>query len=352
MAEHDDRLPDFGLSDSSEKLPSIEEIIAEEQKARADEDKFLKKENNKKNSKRVLVGVSGLAVTGLVIGSIWMFNPFNDKQNIKHNDPDRTEVTASPNENYNKQDPNHVETAFGQDAIPFKTKEWQVENFVDQEETDEATLRENILKFEAGSSLEGASGTLPSEETGFTSDLGQAELEDGTFNPLFSYWTKESFTYEVGAMTERLLNPLFGGWDSFQLADSNANANFDPNVFIDLFTTDFLDRNLDKPRSEWVPVFADWNSNDYGLGDKLPKTASRWFGQVVSSQADFVYNDDLNQYDVEFIAQVKWSAWDTKQVKLEKTGTLTLNLVSNAQDLNQDSNKRVLINGGSLKVDG
>lgn len=197
-----------------------------------------------------------------------------------------------------------------------------------------------------------ASQTLPSEKAGYTADDSKIFNPDGTFNTDYSYWTAESFQAATGNYIARLTSPEYGGWSSFQFSDTYAANNFDPAIFTDMFTRQFVEENQDKPFKEWVPIYADWDSNDYGLADQLMFDGPRWFGNVTGTVADFKFNDDLAFYTVDMEVKIKYIAWSKDQTKLERTGTLNLELVPNSGEYAKYNGFKVLINKASLKVDG
>ena len=347
----DEELAGLDLTEIENQDQSIDDIIAEDKKAQDDEDSFLRKEKNKKRSKVVRFSVLGVLIVAGTVGGVLVFDPFGGDQKIGDNSKNTTKVDDNDNNNSGDlfNDPDSVkEDDFYKDKyIPFDTDDWQQSSY--DSKKDSETLRNDVLKTTSGNSLDRSSGTLPSETNGFTSDITKIELDDGTINPMFSYWTKEVFEFEVGLITERLLNPVFGGWEDYQWAEYNASVGFPVNLFSDIFTERYFSENIDNPYAEWVPVYADWNSDNYGLSDQMLPSGSRWFGQAVSSEVVFTYDEDTSQYNVVYVVNVKFTAWKQDQTKLEKNGTLTLNLVSNV-DLMNSSNNRVLIDGASLKI--
>lgn len=349
-----DELPDiFSKSDNADL--SLEELMAADAADSAAEDKQLNKTRKKSSAKKiVLISTAGTIAAGLVVGAL-VFNPFGGSWNF--NDGDRNKVssekvepTAIPTLEVNPEDLVKSDEDFAKEnRFPIKVDDWQKERHSDQ---DISGMLPEILGSLSDTNLASSANTLPSESTGFTSDQSQIELEDGTPNPLYSFWTAESFTSEVGTYTERLLNPVFGGWELYQYAFTPANTFLDIELFSDMFVDDWRNNNTETPYSEYVPVFADWGANDYGMGDVLLASGSRWFGEVVTSNTEFVYDMEAQQYRATMVADVKFTAWSKDQQRLEKTGTLTLTLVPNVDGNLNSSGHKVLIESGSLKVDG
>lgn len=339
--------------------------------------------NKKKKNKIIALSVAGL----VLLSSIGVISGVALNNNSEDNDSSATS-TSSQNDTTNDGDgsilledvpeSDLVETAdgvanpkknfFEEDGkeFPIKLEDWQLESArnitvsndeTNNEEHSSGILGDNAISDEIKSSLyqklattdvDSASNTLPSEKSGYTSDDSK-EIIDGIPNPDYSYWTKESFQADLGNSIERLINPIYGGWAFYQYSENNPAA-FDVNIMSDMFTNDYLEKHSTSNPSNYIPVFADWNSNDYGMGDILLTNGSRWMGEVIYSDTEFVYNDDTNSYNVNYTAQVRFVAWSVNQETLEKYGTLKLKLVPN--NLNQGSSShKVLIDDASLVME-
>lgn len=231
---------------------------------------------------------------------------------------------------------------------PVKLEKWQMKPYVTQK-SDPNTVKQ-VLNLYSSTGIASAAGTLPSEASGYTSDSSKEYLEDKSINPMFSYWTQESFERQVETYTERLINPVFGGWDRNQYSAYPGNRDFDVTNISDMFTDRWKTENASKKYSEYVPVYADWDGNDYGMKDRLLASGSRWIGQVSESSSDFTYDETKQQYTVKMTTKVTFTAWDKDANKIEKKGTLVLDLVSNADNENSSKNT-VLIDGATLTMD-
>lgn len=363
-----------GFSFDEDSSKSFDEIVADDLKSDADEDKIINASNRKELFKKVgLIAVGVIAVLAIAF-SLLVLKPFGGEQNVGNNgtdtetiepteapEPEPTpEVTHTFEPNEDIDDDFYLEE---RNRFPVDTEEWQEEPFVVENEAKpvenedgEEVMRvdysnidqPSVLQTWEGTSLMNSAGTLPSEAAGFTSDVTKVELEDGSLNPDFSYWTTEVFTLQTGMHIERLINPTVGNWSYYQY--SQAGGTFQINAIADMFSDDWFERNAGKKLSEYVPVYADWNANDYGMADKLLASGPRWYGKVTDSTSEFVYDMETLQYTVNFTADVSFTSWAKDQTKLEKTGTLTLKLISNANGANS-SGYRVVIDDASLKVD-
>ena len=345
-------LPDFELPET-ECEQSIDEIIAEDNAAKKNEEAFFKKGDVKKKSKTALFGVLGGVVAVGTIAGIVLFNPFGGNQKDANPEPKVVATTVAPTDKATDggdKPPTQAqidnEQFFIENPFPIKLDKWQKEAFDLESGKGISKIKESVLKTSKGSNLSTSSKTLPSEAQGFTSK------KTDKFNPLYAYWTKEVFESEVTTMTERLINPVFGRWTLMQESDMKPNENFYISLFEDLMTDDYYRDNFEKPYSEWVPVYADWNHNDYGMPDSLVWNGMpKWFGKVTSSVTEFSKDSKTGAQSAKYTAKVKFTAWDVKtQGKITKKGTLVLDLVPNDKELNS-SNNRVLINGASLEVE-
>lgn len=153
-------------------------------------------------------------------------------------------------------------------------------------------------------------------------------LADGSFNPMYSAWTKETFHVELQKSITRFINPEFGGWTGAQYSSwPRSNDSVLVNRMADMFTADYLTENEGKPVSSYLPLFADWNNNDYGLGDTLLNPGPRWYGVLQNATITFDKDEETRAYTAKVVADVKYTAWTKDQSKVERNGTLTLNVV-------------------------
>lgn len=364
-----DELPDDPFGGEGER--SIEDLIREDQELADAEDAILDDEKKAGRTKKIVAACTGVVVLGVVITAAFMYNPFGGSQTVGEKDPSTISNSSDnggeangpvdPNDPYegnniSEEEQDKIaptvkdEETFYQaegNEFPVETEEWQ-QDVYDPSVLSEA--RGPILDSTNGSGLKDDSGILPYEAAGYTSDDSKQRLEDGSINPSYSFWTAESFTAEVAVMQERLLNPTFGGWGLVQYPAYPGNISYNSDILGDMFTPEFENRNADKQFSEYMPIYADWNGDNYGGNDSLLETGPRWYGEITNSSYEFVWNDSENAYDVNVTADVKFTAWAKNQSKLEKNGRLTLKLVANTEDT-QDTGHKVLIDDASLKVE-
>lgn len=318
-------------------------------------------DTSKQKKKRTILLSSGVALLVAAGAAVMFWEPITDTLNFNtdrsavEGDVITQEDEASAEEWDNIEDSEYdgPDESFAQQEgkeFPIKVEDWQVEgrSFIE----DKNTLREHHLGYAEAIHLSTDANVLPQEAAGFTSDESQQTLEDGTLNPMYSYWTAEVFQTQTADILERLLNPVYGEWGLYQYAEYKPNSQFAIENLEDIFTTAWLTENSGKSYGEYVPVYADWNENNYGLEDTLLVSGNRWIGSVDNLTTEFEYDMDTQQYVVDLTADVTFSAWTNDEDTLERTGTLTLELVSNAQEANSNSDYKVLVNNASLTVDG
>jgi hypothetical protein len=191
---------------------------------------------------------------------------------------------------------------------------------------------------------------LPSREAGFTDNPDESTLEDGSLNPMYSYWTLEGFNESVNHTLQRFVNPLFGNWELYQYASSKDLVN-DPNQlplrFRDVYDLNYLDSMKDKPVKDWLPVYADWAGNNYGLSDKLvAEPGPRWMGKLENVNTVFNYEATTQTYLVNVEADVKYEVWTKDQEALTKTGKITFDVIPGEPG----SGSKYLITNSKLEV--
>lgn len=196
---------------------------------------------------------------------------------------------------------------------------------------------------------------LPSEEGGFTADPNKAYNDDGSLNPLYTMWTQELFTTQVGYHLEKLLNPEFGGWSTYQFPDDGGSGKFNINNMRDSFTDSWLEKfdaaNSAGKASTVMPVLADWNGDNFGRDDLLDTVSVRWYGNVTGYTYDFDYNQETQRYSVNAKYDVSYTAWTKDQKKLQRDGVLEVKLIANGTDENNSSDYKVLIDQATLTLE-
>jgi hypothetical protein len=128
-------------------------------------------------------------------------------------------------------------------TIPYHT--WK--NRPDYEQ-----LKQQAIKWTQLTPISAYTITIPSREFGFTDDIEEIWLleEDGEYrlNLKFAYILKEDIEYSIAVTLHRLINPIFGGWDTAQ-----------PNMFfMEIFEDLYFIPDPDDPNEPMYAWHTDW----------------------------------------------------------------------------------------------
>lgn len=331
----------------------LEDILQNSGSDTAGDDTVLRKKARKKQKRNIIIASSATLMVASVVGAgvFLNLNPFGGKQHTGE-EIDTTSYEEPQNTGGVDGDFSGVEEFWAKDGkyFPVEMDDWEKKPIA---ETDAPNKdRDSILNtvLNSSSDLHSASSTLPSEASGFTSNQDEAVLDDGLPNPQYSYWTAELFQVEAHSSIERLINPVYGDWERFQYSAFDAGRKFDPSIFNDIFTQRFIEENSGKQPREYLPVFADWEANDYGESRLLGNGGPRWFGKIENSTTDFIYDDKKGAYTAKFKGNVVFTAWTKDEKKLTRKGTLELTFVPN-DDSSPNSPYRVLIDQARLSME-
>lgn len=302
---------------------------------------------DRKNKKSKLPLIAALVAAVVIVGgggtALWLTLSPGSAQI----DPDRNKgKTQAVGEREIDPDTEQDASFNTEDGVfPIPLDDWQKLQGTDGLNAEqEAALIQTL----SGSDLYSSAFVLPSESSGFTSNDELIYNEDGTLNPLYSFWTQESYTSGAGQIIEKFLNPRFGNWEAYQGKGANPNSIDPTALFPNTFTADALKNT--EPVAKWLPIYADWNDNNYGRSD-LSATGQRWYGQVEESLSEFVWDEATSQYSVNFTANVKFTAYKSNGEKVSEKGVLTLEFVANPGG-ERGSGGKVLVNRSSLTIGG
>lgn len=368
------------MAENENELFDLEKLIAAENKDKSRENKELRDHRGKEKRKKLLIFIpTGLVVVGLAV-TLLMYNPFVGNGGAKVDDPTATPtpsatsgtpVATGKQEWWQKEDSkfpvdvpkwtteaaptNHQETPERNDDDSDSGKDDDSSGTNSDDAYEELLndrfgnesdalkkLYEDSEKTYEGEALANAAGQLPSREGGYTDDVDERELEDGSLNPLFSFWTREGFTGEVGVLFNRLTNPVFGDWQS---ASENGVDQGAMDTLSDLFTSEWLNNN--SPGS--LPIVTTENAPIKDV-DYLPEGGVRWVGVIdpASESWNFVYDQELKGYSVTYNATVTYSAWKQDKGVVSFDANLELHMVPNSLGQNTSSGNKILIDKASL----
>ena len=148
---------------------------------------------------------------------------------------------------------------------------------------------------------------------------------------------------------QRLINPVYGGWEDLQNSSTVSSSSAPVSMFSDMFDSDHADAVSSASLSEaksLVPLFADWSANGYD-GKYTDKSTSSLVGVADSMSCDYniagVSTDSIScTVNVTYHVEMKDGS-DKTEAK-----TLTINYKPNYDDT-ASSSRRILID--SIKQD-
>lgn len=305
------------------------------------------------NKKRILITIiSAVIVVSLFgLGAV-MLSRFNSNQDIQKGD--QIEV--------NNQSAQDIYRGF---TYPIVVPEWTKVPYLLLGEKGNTFFEDEILNHEATDWVRYSSGgevakVLPSRLAGYTNNMEEMTTESGALNVFFSYVLQEDIEFAVATYTHRLINPIFGSWESFQEYESNPKTTFTVDTLSDMFTQRWFDENIkvDEDYSK-LPILADWDGElakkyNFVQGES---PAPRFFGLADQENisGSYVINDMGGIDSVTYVIPVTYSAFSETNELHEIKGTLTMKLVPNGAD-EEDSIKhtdyehRFLIDDVSLTL--
>lgn len=202
------------------------------------------------------------------------------------------------------------------------------------------------------SDLVSVSSTLLPEEAGFTSDDKKAYNEDGTLNPMYSYWTKDQFAFDTTMILQMLTNPDIGEWGKYQLPGSDPKNKFNIGSLSPIFSSKMINKiEQDGASANTVPLLLDWDNNEYGMSGQFPITGYRWYGHVDSTKTTMEYDDSTSSYKAKVTSDITYEAVLKNGDSIEKKGKLVLDLIAGTTD-NKDGARKVLVDNASLTMEG
>lgn len=196
-------------------------------------------------------------------------------------------------------------------------------------------IRENFIDYAQGTSFVNMSGSLPGEKDGFTSDRTQQLTSDGNINPYYVPVTSDDLNETFGNYINRLLNPVFGGWDSFQNMDNrDVSGRYYPAdmLFGDMFTSEWWNNNITESNYSALPILVNRWGENYGGHDLDYRANGVFFGNITDVSLADVFERNVDgtilmsykiRVNVDYIAQL------ANGEKLVKKGVTTLTLETN-----------------------
>lgn len=211
----------------------------------------------------------------------------------------------------------------GGTKYPVELEKWQTQPYSEANKAVYTKMREKYAHTELATSA----SLLPSAKAGWVSDPKSEFLKDGTPNPRFTPVTDEVYLNSVESYIERLINPVFGEWKQYQYSDGEASKYFDESRFSDMFAREYLKKNFKNSAEQYIPVYADWKQNDYGIPELLDE-GPRWIGTADSVKTEMRLDKKTGSYKSKVIVDVSYVAWAEDQSTLTRKGVLTLDIVT------------------------
>lgn len=282
-----------------------------------------------KKSHKLLWAIVGLVLILLFLAGFIVMMVLNNRDNpsTSANGGGYTEEVAQSGDNglyeeYNSGDNIDVES---ETETAYQSLPWYMQT------REDALNGDKITEDDAYALIMASVASLPSEEAGYTSNLEDMFLENGDYNPMFSYITQENFSKELLTLLESIVNPVFGNWNDF--FNSGDPAAFDKNEALNIF----LPETLDNTSPTDLPLLVDPSGNGFGMKGER-------FNMILNS-VDNDFNFDDGVVSVNTVADITLQGKNNAGENVDKHVTVNLNLVQNPAGA---SEPRLLIRSGSL----
>lgn len=316
-----------------------------------------KPSNNKNKLVYSIIGV--VVVIGLIIGGVFVWKRYDTPEVLVADDETTESVeeinadneTTESGEGIDEEitidetiDEKTVNEILAESKAPVKTEKWTKIPFAEQEKNED--FKDDVINSAQTTTIVNASNLMPSTENGYTDNPDNAVNKDGSLNLNYSYQTKENIEYNVNLYLQRLLNPVFGQWNTIPIGQPNGvEGAFPEEIFIDMFAPEWWNANIQSNNHSKLPVYLDWNNDNYGGLTFSPGPAA-FYGQIKSMSTNVEPTSDevgvniIVKADVEFVANLE------NEKKEVRTGVLTLKLGPNRES--KDINRRNIIEDASL----
>ena len=211
----------------------------------------IKNTNQQKKSNKNLIRNSSIVIAALLLlsgGGYMIYKALPQNQKIENTTKIDDKVTNLASEN-------------DLGVTPVELPDWARKPYFELTDDD----KKNIKKFQDDNFIGYATDPYPSEEAGFTSDKSKAYDSDGIPNIYYNSITKESAKEQMATILNRLINPIFGGWISYQYPNiwgQGMQAERVHNLLADITTPEYFD-SLIKENGNKPPILIDYNNNDY-----------------------------------------------------------------------------------------
>lgn len=308
-------------------------------------DETFESPNKKQPNKKIIVPaiLGSVLFVGALIGGAFMLN--KDEFVDKTDDPEwvgkeKEEVVVESSRKY-----------------PIKMYDWakqpySLESFWTEKNDKMVTeaSEANYAIFQSTAWMPSAiGGVLEGEDPGYTNDPKKQTLKNGEDNPYYSYALAEDYRKAYIMYTERLINPLFGGWGMWERADENRKASSFDNLK-DIFAVEWWDKNVKEQKNgyEKLPIFIEKTEGDWDKYNLLEETednyldvSQRFFGKIndTPSQQTTVENlgtDSKQMPIIKVVTPVEYAAFNAngKNVQVQAELEMTMRSSHSRFDIN------------------
>lgn len=323
------------MSDNNKNIEEMMKQVTEESS-----DEIIDVEDDKQDLPIKKIAISVVAVIVLLIGLFFVLRPKRNPDNV-----------GKDKEIYD----NEVKEVVGKSEsmnYPIDVPEWARTRYTDEFFEDEKRVQD-MLTWVSEVGFEGYLVGQVSPKDDFvddievTNDVEKRFLEDGTENPGYYYTLREDYMSTFALVTQRLLNPVFGNWTMYQYSSENmpAKENILTGEFDDMFDDEWWGSFVDKATQEndysEVPIYADWNNDDYGgikFSESKDSDYGRYFGEIDESPERLMEVEQVESVDeksesvkVSYNVKlpIKYTALTKGDTKDEVKGWLEFTLSSN-----------------------
>jgi hypothetical protein len=243
--------------------------------------------------------------------------------------------------------PPYQDTIEGDLGSPVTLDNWQTVSYTDFLNDEESIEQaREWTRNQLGNTLSG----YPSANGGYTSDVAKQYNEDGSFNLNYVYVLREDIEFGIATKIHRLINPVFGEWAQYQRKDSNATISFNTNIFAGMFSTKWMESYTYSADYSRIPIYADWESDNYGGLEFTNSRAPYFFGEVKELKLYENVMEDLTGTEFIVDAKIEFTA-NTTQGRVKRYGNLHLNLSPN-KEIVGSVNDRLIVTEAWLQMDG
>ena len=222
---------------------------------------------------------------------------------------------------------------------PIKTKvnlkNWQKKYYQDLTDNDINEMLEDYQTTSKGwqAGLGWFSSNFPNESKGWTST---EETKNGKINPKYVTLTDNSFKKMMAISLNRIVNPVFGGWEDSSLPIANDNAQENVGIIYNGLATQKYIKDISSDNPKNGKAIFNLGKN---YGNKLKNSKSYRFGYIGNIK-DFEITNNEKGYKVDLTIDYitsEGSVLETRKLKInyildEQTKQL---LIDSVEDNNQ-----------------